>query len=149
MNRPIRIMRGLCNAPIAQLDRAPGYELGGREFESLWAHHIKQRVRRKRLALFFGLFFQGTTQGTTQIKPNYHLPDCGAFQASCREPITTLMFPKPPGRFVQGSAKPDFPVPNSVSCCSSVSGFSPSPRHKPSLDDSAMLPPHLDAADPA
>ena len=42
MNRPIRIMRGLCNAPIAQLDRAPGYELGGREFESLWAHHIKQ-----------------------------------------------------------------------------------------------------------
>ncbi len=44
-------MRGLCNAPIAQLDRAPGYELGGREFESLWAHHIKQRVNRKRLAL--------------------------------------------------------------------------------------------------
>jgi hypothetical protein len=28
------------NAPIAQLDRAPGYELGGREFESLWARHI-------------------------------------------------------------------------------------------------------------
>ncbi len=26
-------------APVAQLDRAPGYELGGREFESLRAHH--------------------------------------------------------------------------------------------------------------
>jgi len=30
----------------------PFYELGGREFESLWAHHMKQRVNRKRLALF-------------------------------------------------------------------------------------------------
>jgi hypothetical protein len=27
------------SAPVAQLDRAPGYELGGREFESLRAHH--------------------------------------------------------------------------------------------------------------
>ncbi len=27
-------------APVAQLDRAPGYEPGGREFESLRAHHI-------------------------------------------------------------------------------------------------------------
>ncbi len=26
-------------APVAQLDRAPGYELGGREFESLRARH--------------------------------------------------------------------------------------------------------------
>jgi hypothetical protein len=26
-------------APVAQLDRAPGYEPGGREFESLQAHH--------------------------------------------------------------------------------------------------------------
>jgi hypothetical protein len=26
-------------APVAQLDRAPGYEPGGREFESLRAHH--------------------------------------------------------------------------------------------------------------
>ena len=30
------------NAPIAQLDRAPGYELGGREFESLWARQLKK-----------------------------------------------------------------------------------------------------------
>ena len=28
------------SAPVAQLDRVPGYELGGREFESLRAHHI-------------------------------------------------------------------------------------------------------------
>ncbi len=31
------------NAPVAQLDRVPGYELGGREFESLRArHHLKK-----------------------------------------------------------------------------------------------------------
>src|SRR5579863_8420560 len=29
-------------APVAQLDRAPGYEPGGREFESLRAHHISR-----------------------------------------------------------------------------------------------------------
>lgn len=33
-------MRDSNEAPIAQLDRALGYELRGREFESLWAHHI-------------------------------------------------------------------------------------------------------------
>jgi hypothetical protein len=27
------------NAPVAQLDRVPGYEPGGREFESLRARH--------------------------------------------------------------------------------------------------------------
>jgi hypothetical protein len=27
-------------APVAQLDRAPGYEPGGREFESLRAHQL-------------------------------------------------------------------------------------------------------------
>jgi hypothetical protein len=29
-------------APVAQLDRAPGYEPGGREFESLRAHQFFQ-----------------------------------------------------------------------------------------------------------
>ena len=28
-------------APVAQLDRVPGYELGGREFESLRARHSR------------------------------------------------------------------------------------------------------------
>src|SRR6202035_1136989 len=32
-------------APVAQLDRAPGYEPGGREFESLRAHHNFQCLR--------------------------------------------------------------------------------------------------------
>ena len=32
-------------APVAQLDRAPGYEPGGREFESLRAHHYFLRLR--------------------------------------------------------------------------------------------------------
>ena len=31
------------SAPVAQLDRVPGYELGGREFESLRAHHFIKR----------------------------------------------------------------------------------------------------------
>ncbi len=31
------------NAPVAQLDRVPGYELGGREFESLRARHTPRR----------------------------------------------------------------------------------------------------------
>jgi hypothetical protein len=31
---------GFANAPVAQLDRAPGYEPGGREFESLRAHQF-------------------------------------------------------------------------------------------------------------
>jgi hypothetical protein len=30
----------LSNAPVAQLDRVPGYEPGGREFESLRARHL-------------------------------------------------------------------------------------------------------------
>ena len=29
-------------APVAQLDRVPGYELGGREFESLRARYLFQ-----------------------------------------------------------------------------------------------------------
>jgi hypothetical protein len=32
-------------APVAQLDRAPGYEPGGRGFESLRAHHLIKNLR--------------------------------------------------------------------------------------------------------
>src|SRR5580693_7602952 len=39
---------GFRNAPVAQLDRASGYEPEGREFESLRAHHI-ERVSRNKL----------------------------------------------------------------------------------------------------
>jgi hypothetical protein len=35
----------LYNAPVAQLDRVPGYELGGREFESLRARHLMHRYQ--------------------------------------------------------------------------------------------------------
>ncbi len=31
-------------APVAQLDRVPGYELGGREFESLRARHMLENL---------------------------------------------------------------------------------------------------------
>ena len=37
------------HAPVAQLDRAPGYELGGREFESLRAH--KYYITQQKLFL--------------------------------------------------------------------------------------------------
>ncbi len=33
-------------APVAQLDRAPDYEFGGREFESLRARHIFKVFRK-------------------------------------------------------------------------------------------------------
>src|ERR1700728_1333517 len=37
--RPLECAALLRHAPVAQLDRAPGYEPGGREFESLRARH--------------------------------------------------------------------------------------------------------------
>src|SRR5262249_52189862 len=39
--RPPTASRAQPKAPIAQLDRASGYEPGGRTFESCWAHHPK------------------------------------------------------------------------------------------------------------
>ena len=33
------------NAPVAQLDRVPGFEPGGREFESLRARHLPEANR--------------------------------------------------------------------------------------------------------
>ena len=50
-----RIIRGslLCsNAPVAQLDRVPGYELGGREFESLRARQSKESRRQTSVGFF-------------------------------------------------------------------------------------------------
>src|SRR5690554_619285 len=35
----------LCNAPVAQLDRVPGYEPGGRRFESFRARQTEKRPR--------------------------------------------------------------------------------------------------------
>ena len=35
----MRDLNELSKAPVAQLDRVPGYEPGGREFESLRARH--------------------------------------------------------------------------------------------------------------
>src|SRR6185369_6439723 len=41
------------SAPVAQLDRAPGYELGGREFESLRARHTNKKADAKASAFLF------------------------------------------------------------------------------------------------
>src|SRR5688500_15427186 len=55
-------MRALKNcAPVAQLDRVPGYEPGGREFESLRARHIEMNRPPKRLR-FGGLFISMIVQ---------------------------------------------------------------------------------------
>src|SRR6516162_5774240 len=37
---PLPIRACQCSAPVAQLDRVPGYEPGGREFESLRARQL-------------------------------------------------------------------------------------------------------------
>jgi hypothetical protein len=42
-----RFPHNSASAPVAQLDRAPGYELGGREFESLRARHMQLRYCEK------------------------------------------------------------------------------------------------------
>ena len=36
----LKIVTKSKNAPVAQLDRVPGFEPGGREFESLRARHL-------------------------------------------------------------------------------------------------------------
>ena len=38
-------LSAICKAPVAQLDRVPGYEPGGRTFESCRAHHLQIRSR--------------------------------------------------------------------------------------------------------
>jgi DNA-binding transcriptional LysR family regulator len=44
--------RALWNAPVAQLDRAPDYESGGREFESLRARHFGTKLGTPKPAVF-------------------------------------------------------------------------------------------------
>src|SRR5258707_1057528 len=46
------------SAPVAQLDRASGYEPEGREFESLRAHHYFRHVFRLRPAIGIHSNFQ-------------------------------------------------------------------------------------------
>src|SRR5690606_2884275 len=45
-----------CHAPVAQLDRAPGYELGGRRFESFRARQAAMKNRPQ------GRFFHARVQ---------------------------------------------------------------------------------------
>ena len=45
VDRPLAsVIIFLCRAPVAQLDRASGYEPEGREFDSLRARHIFQSL---------------------------------------------------------------------------------------------------------
>src|SRR5690606_18764109 len=41
------------SAPVAQLDRVPGFEPGGREFESLRARHLQALGARRRIPVLF------------------------------------------------------------------------------------------------
>ena len=55
----VRIIRVPAYAPVAQLDRVPGYEPGGREFESLRARQINKKPRQNCLGFLFE-FLEGT-----------------------------------------------------------------------------------------
>ena len=48
----LRIVTKSKNAPVAQLDRVPGFEPGGREFESLRACHLNVRNSSRVASLF-------------------------------------------------------------------------------------------------
>ena len=56
------------NAPVAQLDRAPGYELGGREFESLRARHIFLIVQSGLSATGFPVASEKNTQRDAEVR---------------------------------------------------------------------------------
>src|SRR5512141_3125095 len=51
LTESLSILHNSASAPVAQLDRAPGYELGGRRFESFRAHHLHES--RRSIAGFF------------------------------------------------------------------------------------------------
>ena len=65
------------SAPVAQLDRAPGYELGGREFESLRARHRKStRVNGLALVGPFALWAPRIFWAQPVPTPCPAAPDC-------------------------------------------------------------------------
>ena len=51
-----RLMRGSRYAPVAQLDRAPDYESGGQEFESLRARHFTAGLNKVQIERSGGPF---------------------------------------------------------------------------------------------
>jgi hypothetical protein len=80
-------------APVAQLDRAPGYEPGGRGFESLRAHHY-QRVSRAVFgccAIHFTEFHDSKSStvrscGNPTKRRDKH--ECGSMPSPFRSPPT-------------------------------------------------------------
>ncbi len=63
----VRFRKPLCSAPLAQLDRASGYEPEGREFESLRAHHFLNKnahflPARSDLRILFDFCFTPTAR---------------------------------------------------------------------------------------
>ena len=62
------------NAPVAQLDRVIGFEPIGREFESLRAHHIKQKGPPFLVGLLFGVCSESNLLlGIAQQQPSTSL----------------------------------------------------------------------------
>ena len=57
-------IRVLCTAPVAQLDRATGYEPVGRAFESLRVRHTNKKALVERQGPFclYGFYPDGLTQ---------------------------------------------------------------------------------------
>jgi hypothetical protein len=65
-NAVINLKYFLSEAPLAQLDRASGYEPEGREFESLRAHHSLSITCRESPNLSFG-----SIGSNIEIKPRF------------------------------------------------------------------------------
>ncbi len=59
-------------APVAQLDRVPGYEPGGREFESLRAHHFSDRNKAVKISSVTAFCFNNTSAGLLRKFPPAH-----------------------------------------------------------------------------
>src|SRR5690606_28921603 len=68
LTEPVPVPHNSASAPVAQLDRAPGYELGGRRFESFRARHHEERP----MGIPIGLFF---LPGAAQCAAGGGLPD--------------------------------------------------------------------------
>ena len=67
------------NAPVAQLDRVPGYEPGGREFESLRAHHLPAFMEgmknQKNRVILLSLLRVDNQQAILPVKSQlWHIP---------------------------------------------------------------------------
>jgi hypothetical protein len=81
----IWIICGLNQAPVAQLDRVPGYEPGGRRFESFRARHIDKRaIHIYGLPFFCSLYPCGGVQICKGLVTGRRVGNSGAEDFGCK-----------------------------------------------------------------